>query len=87
MQGFQLIINFLIMPLYFFSNALFPTAGLPVALRWAVRFNPLTYGVDGLRAALIGNISPVIAIDFVVLAALAMLLLSIASYLFSRIQA
>jgi ABC-2 type transport system permease protein len=58
-----------------------------VALRWAVRLNPLTYGVDGLRAALIGSLSLVMAIDFVVLAALAMLLLSIASYLFSRIQA
>jgi ABC-2 type transport system permease protein len=87
MQGFQLIINFLIMPLYFFSNALFPTAGLPVALRWAVRLNPLTYGVDGLRGALIGSISLDTAADFVVLALLAMLLLSIASYLFSRIQA
>jgi ABC-2 type transport system permease protein len=87
MQGFQLIINFLIMPLYFFSNALFPTAGLPVALRWAVRVNPLTYGVDGLRGALIGSISLAMASDFVVLAALAMLLLSIASYLFSRIEA
>ena len=87
MQGFQLIINFLIMPLYFFSNALFPAAGLPVALRWAVRLNPLTYGVDGLRGALIGSLSLVMASDFVVLAALAILLLSIASYLFSRIQA
>lgn len=87
MQGFQLIINFLIMPLYFFSNALFPTTDLPLALRWAVRLNPLSYGVDGLRGALLGAVSPAMVIDFAVLAALAMLLLGIASYLFSRIQA
>ena len=52
MQGFQLIMNFLVMPPFFFSGALFPLDGLPKALRLATELNPLTYGVDGLRGAL-----------------------------------
>ena len=56
MQGFQLIMNFLVMPLFFFSNALFPVQGLPKALQVVVHLNPLTYGVDGIRGSL--NASP-----------------------------
>ncbi|MGD0310299.1 MAG: ABC transporter permease [Acidobacteriota bacterium] len=44
--------NFLVMPPFFFSGALFPLDGLPKALRLATELNPLTYGVDGLRGAL-----------------------------------
>ncbi|HEY1935729.1 MAG TPA: ABC transporter permease [Acetobacteraceae bacterium] len=87
MQGFQLIMNFLVMPLYFFSNALYPTTGLPAALRLAVKANPLTYGVAGMRAALTGGLSLDIVTDLVVLAALTAVLLGISSFLFSRIEA
>jgi ABC-2 type transport system permease protein len=52
MQGFPLVMNFLVMPLFFFSDALFPMNGLPKVLMQALRLNPLTYGVDGLRGAL-----------------------------------
>jgi ABC-2 type transport system permease protein len=51
-QGFQLIMNFLVTPLFFFSNALFPVDGLPAPLRLVVNLNPLSYGIDGLRGAL-----------------------------------
>ena len=34
MQGFQLIMNFLVMPIFFLSGALFPLNNLPTALRW-----------------------------------------------------
>ena len=54
MQGFQLIMNFLVMPIFFLSGALFPLTNLPTALTIATRLDPLTYGVDGLRGALIG---------------------------------
>src|ERR1700689_1124139 len=49
MQGFPLIINFLVMPLFFFSGAIFSTSGLPRALRILLQLNPLSYGVDALR--------------------------------------
>src|SRR5262245_33952878 len=54
MQGFQLIMNFLVMPIFFLSGALYPLANLPAALAVATSIDPLSYGVDGLRGAFIG---------------------------------
>src|ERR1700721_2713817 len=54
MQGFQLIMNFLVLPIFFLSGALFPLNNLPKALSIITHLDPLTYGVDGLRSALIG---------------------------------
>jgi ABC-2 type transport system permease protein len=86
MQGFPLIMNFLVMPLFFFSNALYPTAGLPPPLQFAMRLNPLSWGVAGMREALLGPGSPAMLADLAVLAGVALALLTLASYLFSRIE-
>jgi ABC-2 type transport system permease protein len=86
MQGFPLIINFLVMPLFFFSSALFPLNGLPKALQLVVKLNPLTYGVDGLRGALSNAFAFGIVTDFVVLSILTAILLAVGSYFFSKIQ-
>jgi ABC-2 type transport system permease protein len=86
MQGFQLIMNFLVMPLFFFSNALFPVQGLPKPLQMIVRVNPLTYGVDGVRGAFGNAFVFGVGNDFVVLGILAAILLGVGSYLFSKIQ-
>ena len=51
-HGFPLIMNFLIMPVFFLSGALFPLDGIPEWLLLTTRVNPLTYGVDGMRYAL-----------------------------------
>jgi ABC-2 type transport system permease protein len=86
MQAFPLIMNFVVMPLFFFSGALFPVLGLPKALQIAIRLDPLTYGVDGLRGAL-GEVSRFgIGMDLLILGILTVILLAIGSYLFSRIQ-
>jgi ABC-2 type transport system permease protein len=85
-QGFQLIMNFLVTPLFFFSNALFPVDGLPAPLRLVVNLNPLSYGVDGLRGALGHTFLFGQAIDFAVLGGITAFLLGIGSFLFSRIQ-
>src|SRR6476469_453528 len=53
MQGFQLVMNFLVMPIFFLSGALYPLSDLPTALMVATRIDPLSYGIDGLRGALI----------------------------------
>ncbi len=53
MQGFQLVMNFLVMPIFFLSGALFPLADLPAALVVATHVDPLSYGIDGLRLSLI----------------------------------
>ena len=55
MQGFQIIMNFLVMPIFFLSGALYPLRNLPVALTVLTRIDPLTYGVDALRGVLIGD--------------------------------
>jgi len=86
MQGFPLVMNFLVMPLFFFSDALFPMNGLPKALSAALHLNPVTYGVDGLRGALGHAFAFNIATDLGVLVVLSAILLSIGSYLFSKIQ-
>ncbi len=86
MQGFQLIINFLVMPIFFFSGALFPLRGLPESIQVVSSINPLTYGVDGLRGALIREVHFTQSLDLAVPAAVALLLLGIGSWLFSRIE-
>jgi ABC-2 type transport system permease protein len=87
MQGFQLIMNFLVMPLFFLSGALFPLADLPVAIRFVSSLDPLSYGVDALRGTLTGVYHFGLATDVLVLAGVALLFLSIGSYLFKKIQA
>ncbi len=61
-HGFQLVMNFVIMPVFFLSGALYPLDGVPEWLEILTRLNPLTYGVDGLRFALGGpcQFSPVL---------------------------
>jgi ABC-2 type transport system permease protein len=86
MQGFQLIMNFIVMPLFFFSNALFPVQNLPKTLQFVIHLNPLTYGVDGIRGAVSNVFVFGLGIDFAVLGALTAILLAIGSYLFSKIQ-
>ena len=53
-QGFGTIMNFVIMPMWFLSGALFPMRGLPAWLGVLVRLNPLTYGVDLVRRLVLG---------------------------------
>jgi ABC-2 type transport system permease protein len=86
MQGFQLIINFLVMPIFFLSGALFPLTGLPKALKIVARIDPLTYGIDGLRHALIAIHSFSYIVDFLVLFILTIIILGIGTYVFERIQ-
>jgi len=86
MHGFQLIMNFLVMPLFFLSGALFPLDGVPKALETISHLNPLAYGVDGIRGTLTGATHFGIATDLAVLAIITMLLLGIGSYLFKKIQ-
>jgi len=86
MQGFQLIMNFIVMPLFFLSGALFPLSGLPPAVDIISKGDLLSYGVDGIRSALIGISYFGFAIDFAVLGVSTAVCLVIGSYLFSKMQ-
>jgi ABC-2 type transport system permease protein len=87
MQGFQLIMNFVVMPIFFLSGALYPLNNLPAALGVVTSLDPLSYGVDGVRATLIGMSHFGMAMDGLVLALTASVFLAIGSYFFSKIQA
>lgn len=85
-QGFQLVMNFLVMPIFFLSGALFPLIGLPKLLNFLAAIDPLSYGVDGLRSAFAGVPHFGLSTDLAVLVVLGAILLSAGSYFFSRIQ-
>lgn len=87
LQGFQLIMNFLIMPLFFLSGALFQIENLPPAIYFISRIDPLTYGVDGLRGAITGISSFGVYNDLEIIAVLSALICVIGTVLFSRIEA
>jgi ABC-2 type transport system permease protein len=87
MQGFQLIMNFLVQPLFFLSGALFPLEGLPAALSVIVKFDPLTYGIDAFRAIIINVTTFGLGTDFAVLFVMTLVFLGLGSYFFTKIQA
>src|SRR6201993_154222 len=84
MQGFQLVMNFLVMPIFFLSGALFPLANLPLAMSIITKLDPLSYGVDGLRGALINNWQFSVGFDIALLAVIGAVFLSAGAYLFSE---
>jgi ABC-2 type transport system permease protein len=86
MQGFQLIMNFLVMPLFFLSGALFPLQGLPKMIEVIASIDPLSYGVDGLRGTLVNGAHFGLGMDFLALGVITAILLFIGSYLFAKIQ-
>jgi ABC-2 type transport system permease protein len=86
MQGFQLIMNFIVMPLVFLSGALFPLTNLPAVMYAIVRVNPLSYGVDAMRGLLIHAGHFGLAVDFAVLLACTAALVGLGAYLFSKIE-
>lgn len=85
-QGFQLIMNFLVMPIFFLSGALFPLKDLPKGFLLVTKFNPLSYGVDGLRSSLISIEHLNLFYDFTILSIIAIIILAIGSYFFSKIE-
>ncbi|MBU6500932.1 MAG: ABC transporter permease [Patescibacteria group bacterium] len=86
MQGFQLIMNFLVMPLFFLSGALFPIENLPSVLTVLVGIDPLSYGIDSFRSILSGTASFGLGLDLSVLVIVTLFCLGLGSYLFSRIE-
>ncbi|HEX4795350.1 MAG TPA: ABC transporter permease [Humisphaera sp.] len=86
MQGFQLIMNFLVMPIFFLSGALFPLNNLPKALSIATKIDPLSYGIDGLRGALISQSHYGTMTNLTILAVVATCCLLLGAWAFSRIQ-
>jgi ABC-2 type transport system permease protein len=86
MQGFQLIMNFLVLPIFFLSGALYPLDNLPSILTLVTRIDPLTYGIDGLRASLINLTHFGLKADLAILCGIAIALLFFGAWRFSKIE-
>lgn len=86
MQAFPLIMNFIMMPLFFLSGSLFPVTGTGSVLRTIIALNPLSYGVDGIRASLMG-VSTHYLTDFVVLLVVSFIFVWIGARLFEKTEA
>lgn len=87
MHGFQLIMNFVIFPIFGLSGALFPINSLPPWVKSLAMLDPLTYGVEGIRYGLLGTsqINPVFS--FVVLTGFTVFMVVLGAYLFRKITA
>jgi len=83
-QGFGLIMQMIIFPLFFLSGAIFPLVNLPKFLRYISYLDPLTYGVEGLRKALIGFSFLPFSISFLVLLSFSVLTIFLGAYLFEK---
>ena len=84
MQGFGIIMNFIIFPFFFLSGALTPLENFPWVIRALSYADPLTYGVDGLRAVLIGRSSLPVLVDLAVMIGFALIMLFLGAYFFEK---
>ncbi|MFA4983071.1 MAG: ABC transporter permease [Candidatus Micrarchaeia archaeon] len=85
-EGFNLVMSFVMWPLFMFSGALFPVEGLPSYLNFLVVLNPLTYGVDLMRYALLGMTEFGVAADVAILLAVSAVFMAIGSRSFEKMQ-
>jgi ABC-2 type transport system permease protein len=85
-EGFQLIVSFLVFPMFFFSGALFPTKNLPTYLLVFTGLDPVTYAVDGLRGAILGTSQLPIALNLLILTCFAVVMVGIGTWSFRRLK-
>jgi len=85
-EGFQLVISFLVFPMFFFSGALFPIDNLPHYLLVFTLIDPVTYAVDGLRGVLLGTAQLPVGVDFMILTGFAVVLIGVGTWCFKRLK-
>jgi ABC-2 type transport system permease protein len=86
MTGFQLIMNFVIFPVFALSGAFFPISSLPPWMAAVTMLDPLTYGLEGIRYGLTGSsqINPVVCLA--VLGGFTIAMTLTGAYLFRKIR-
>ena len=87
--AFPIVMNFLIMPLYFLSGALYQVQLAPSWLSFLAHLDPLMYGVDGIRGAILGSSYAQYPrwLDLAVIGAFAVAMILLGGYLFKKIKA
>lgn len=86
MQGFTSIMNFLVLPMFFLSGAMFPVESIPLWMVPLVDMNPLTYGVDALRFIVIDYSKHSLIKDVMVVGVFGMFMLALSTYMFGRAE-
>jgi ABC-2 type transport system permease protein len=71
LESFRLLAALVTVPLYLFSGIFYPISTLPLPMRIVAHVNPLTYGTDLLRYALLGVSELPLALSFLILGLLA----------------
>lgn len=85
-EGFQLIMSFLVFPLFFLSGALFPITNLPGWLAPFIFLNPMTYAVDGIRGVMLGVSKFSLLFDFALICLFALVMILIGTYAFKKMK-
>ncbi|MEE8575543.1 MAG: ABC transporter permease [Thermodesulfobacteriota bacterium] len=89
LEGFNVIMNFIVLPMFFLSGALYPVSALPAPLHKVTFINPLSYGVDAFKHILLTD-SPAfkaefpLYVDIIFLAVFAVVMTAIAARAFER---
>jgi ABC-2 type transport system permease protein len=89
LEGFNVIMNFIILPMFFLSGALYPIDNLPAPLRLVTYINPLSYGVDAFKHVLLpagGKLSSEfpLVVDIIFVAVFAAVMMALSSRAFSK---
>ena len=89
-DGFNIIMNFLVMPMLFLSGAMYPVTSLPPTLRHLTHINPLTYGIDTFKHVLLKNSAPPMGpefslmLDLLIVTGISIVMLTFAALSFRR---
>ena len=83
-ENFGTIQNFITLPLYMFSGAIFQTRQVPLWLHAVLLLNPLTYGVNAIRGVLLGYEIASVPFNLAVLLVFTMMMLAIAIWMSRR---
>ncbi|MCX5717924.1 MAG: ABC transporter permease [Nitrospirae bacterium] len=86
-ESFSAIMNFIIMPMFFLSGAMYPVKLLPEALRFAAKLNPLTYGVDALKYVISPLAHGAMSPDFSIVTDLAVIVVLSVIFVFAGTKA
>jgi ABC-2 type transport system permease protein len=87
MESFSAIMNFIVMPMFFLSGAMYPVKNLPEILKWISRINPLTFGIDALKHSILKDSAIfdfTLFVDLSVLAILSVVFVILAGIMFER---
>src|SRR3989338_2758749 len=89
LEGFNVIMNFIVLPMFFLSGALYPMNKLPEILKYFTYVNPLSYGVDAFKHILFENNGTLgaefpLLLDIGVLILFSVIMITLASYSFER---